>query len=39
MRKMAGAKFELISDIDMYQFVEKVMRVGISSTFQIRNYC
>ena len=39
MRKMTGAKFELISDIDMYQFVEKVLRVSISSTFQIRNYC
>ena len=39
MRKMTGAKFELISDVHIYQFVEKVMRVGISSTFQIRNYC
>ena len=30
MLKMTGIKLELINDVDMYQFVEKGMRGGIS---------
>ena len=30
MLKMTGVKLELISDIDMYQFIEKGMRGSIS---------
>ena len=30
MLKMIGIKFELISDIDIHLFIEKVMRGGIS---------
>ena len=32
MLKMTGIKLELINDVDMYQFVEKGMRGGISYT-------
>ena len=34
MLKMAGVKLDLISDFDMYQFIEKVMRGGVSYIVQ-----
>ena len=28
--EMTGVKLDLISDIDLYQFIEKVVRIGVS---------